>query len=152
VTEDVIRLLLVGPHADYRRVLAMLVGREPGLVVIGQAGSLAEARALLASGLETDVALVELALPDGHGAELVRELRRDHAEVRVLVLTASRDPRDHAQALTAGAAHVLAKLVGIPELVATIRRLQGGDRVMPAPGLVHLMQRLAEEQPQRVPS
>jgi DNA-binding NarL/FixJ family response regulator len=68
-----IRVLLVEYHAAFRGALAFLLGREPDLEVVAQAGSLAEARE--APGGEFDVAVVDLGLPDGGGGELIGELR-----------------------------------------------------------------------------
>ena len=61
-----IRVLLVEDHAAFREALAFLLGREPDLEVVAQAGSLAEARGALGGSL--DVAVVDLGLPTGTGA------------------------------------------------------------------------------------
>jgi DNA-binding NarL/FixJ family response regulator len=82
----VIRILLVEDHAAFRGALAFLLGREPDLEVVAQAGSLAEAREALDGRL--DVAVVDLALPDGDGSELIGELHRANPGVSVLVLSA----------------------------------------------------------------
>jgi DNA-binding NarL/FixJ family response regulator len=47
VTESPIRLLLVDDHSAFRLPLGAILEREPDLVVVAQAGSLAEARAVL---------------------------------------------------------------------------------------------------------
>ena len=60
-----IRVLLLEDHASFRQALASIIEREPDVTVVAQAGSLAEARALLP--LEVDVAVVDLGLPDGEG-------------------------------------------------------------------------------------
>ena len=82
-----IRVLLVEDHADFRGALACLLGREPDLEVVAQAGSLAEAREALDGRL--DVAVVDLALPDGGGSELIGELRRANPGVSALALSAT---------------------------------------------------------------
>ncbi len=61
-----IRVLLVEDHAAFREALAFLLGREPDIEVVAQAGSLAEARKAIDGRL--DVAVVDLGLPDGDGA------------------------------------------------------------------------------------
>ena len=85
-----IRVLLVKDHAAFHGALAFLLGREPDLEVVAQAGSLAEAREALDGRL--NVAVVDLALPDGDGSELIGELRRAHPGVSVLVLSATIAP------------------------------------------------------------
>lgn len=134
-----IRLLLVDDHAALREPLAQFLDRQPGLTVAGQAGSLAEARGLLAAGVGIDLAVVDLDLPDGHGAELLRDLRRRSPEAPALVLTASPDRREHARALAAGAAHVLVKTVTAGQLVEAIRRLVAGETLLTLAELVELL-------------
>jgi DNA-binding NarL/FixJ family response regulator len=91
MTMAVIHLLLVDDHPASREPLAMLLEREPDLIVVGQAGTLTEARQLLVGGMAVDIAVVDLDLPDGHGSELIRDLRRTAPEAAALVLTASRE-------------------------------------------------------------
>ena len=72
-TTDVV---LVEDHAAFRQALAFLFDRDPAFRVAGQAGTLAEARTLLDTlGAGTVVAVVDLGLPDGSGAEFVGDLR-----------------------------------------------------------------------------
>ena len=82
-------LLLLDDHAAFRTPLARILEREPDLVVIAQAESLADARAVLARGIDrVDVALIDLHLPDGDGIEIMRDVRKAHPQGRILVLTA----------------------------------------------------------------
>jgi DNA-binding NarL/FixJ family response regulator len=122
------RVLLVEDHASYREALAHVVGREPDLCVVAQAGSLAAAReALLAAGPSgVDVALVDLGLPDGDGAGAIRELREASPRCRVLVLSASVDPVRQARAVEAGASCVLHKAAGLKEIVEAVKALGEG--------------------------
>ena len=69
-----IRLLLVDDHASSREPLAILLDREPDFTVVGQTGSLAEARQLMSAGLAVDIALVDLDLGDGSGVALIHDL------------------------------------------------------------------------------
>jgi DNA-binding NarL/FixJ family response regulator len=123
-------LLLVDDHAAFRTPLAMILEREPDLVVVAQAGSLAEARAVLPEiAGRVDVALIDLLLPDGDGVEVVRDVRDLHPRPRMLVLTAVIDPAHHARAIDAGAAGVISKAAQPTEIITTIRRAHAGDAV-----------------------
>jgi len=125
-----IHLLLVDDHAAFRLPLAMILEREPDLVVVAQAGSLAEARAVLAEVIDrVDVALIELRLPDGDGIEIVRDVRMNYPRGRIVVLTAVIDPTHHARAIAAGAVAVLSKAAQPDVIVACVR---GAGAVAPA--------------------
>ena len=116
------RVMIVEDHADFRDLMEDLLGRQPDIELLVQAGSLAEARAR-AARLELDVAVLDLGLPDGSGADLIADLRRDGNEVRVLVLSASLDPGGIEKARSAGADEILDKLTPVDEVLATVRRL-----------------------------
>ena len=114
--------MIVEDHADFRELMQVLLGRQPDIDLLAQAGSLAEARDQ-AARFELDVAIVDLGLPDGSGADLIADLRRDGKEVRVLVLSASLDPAGIEKARSAGADEILDKLTPVDEVLATVRRL-----------------------------
>ena len=116
------RVMIVEDHADFRALIEVLLGRQPDIELLAQAGSLAEARAR-AARLELDVAILDLGLPDGSGADLIADLRRAGNEVRVLVLSASLDPGRIEKARSAGADEILDKLTPVDEVLATVRRL-----------------------------
>jgi DNA-binding NarL/FixJ family response regulator len=114
--------MLVDDHADFRHLMTALLGREPDLEVIAQAGSLAEARGHVAT-VRCDVAVLDLGLPDGNGAELIGDVRESNAGAAVLVLSASLDPTNLQRATEAGADEILDKLASPTEVVGAIRRL-----------------------------
>src|SRR3954469_19007208 len=100
------RVLLVDDHAAIREAIALAFADDGGFVVAAQAGSLAEARTMLD---DTDVAIVDLALPDGDGGDLIAELRAANTDCQTLVLTAQVDRAATARAVEQGAAAVLSK-------------------------------------------
>jgi DNA-binding NarL/FixJ family response regulator len=120
----IIRVMLVEDHAAFRQSLASLLGREPDLEVVAQAGSLAQARRMLDTPL--DVALLDLALPDGDGRDLIGELRQSNADISVLVLSAMLGPGHLEEVLKAGADGVLHKVASPQTIVEEVRRLGGG--------------------------
>ena len=139
------RVLLIDDHAALREPLGLLLEREPDLTVVGQAGSLAEARRLLADGLVADVAVVDLNLPDGSGIDLIRELRAANPEGAVLVLTASGGERDRARAVQAGAMGVLNEATLIAEVIVAVRGVAEGKPLLPPAEVIRLL-RSANEQ------
>jgi DNA-binding NarL/FixJ family response regulator len=119
----IVRVMLVEDHAAFRQSLAALLGREPDLEVVAQAGSLAQARQMLDTPL--DVAVLDLSLPDGDGRELIGELRQANAGISILVLTVMLGPGHLDEVLKAGADAVLHKVASPPTIVEEVRRLAG---------------------------
>jgi DNA-binding NarL/FixJ family response regulator len=123
------RVFLLEDHTWFRKALADLLGRQPDLEVVAEAGSLAEARREAAEKAEEiDLAVVDLLLPDGVGTELIRDLRADGSEVPVLVLTAARGPDLRAWVRSMGADELLSKDASVDEMLAAIRVLLRGRR------------------------
>jgi len=120
--ETRIRVMLVEDQPNFRSLMVELLNREPDLEVVAQAGSLAEARSQAA--VRHDVAVLDLGLPDGNGAELIGDLREANSRVRVLVLSAILNHENLSRATRAGADEVIDKLLSpLDEVVDTVRRL-----------------------------
>ena len=120
------RVLLVEDQADFRRLMVALLERQPDLEVVAQAGTLSEARKH-AEIVEFDVAVLDLGLPDGNGADLISDLRWSNPGAAVLILSASLDPASLEKATEAGANEIMDKLATPVELIGAIRRLGTGD-------------------------
>src|SRR5918995_297705 len=137
--EGDVRVLLVEDHAAVREAVAASFEREAGFEVVGQAGSLAAARRLLAEGIPVDVAVVDLGLPDGHGGDLIEDLRAANPEAQALVLSMSLDRAEKARAVQSGAAGVLHKTAHLDEVVGAVERLRAGETLMPLEEVVELL-------------
>ena len=115
-----IRVVLVDDYLAFRQPLAFMLQREPDITVIGQAGTVGEARPLLPLA---DIALIDLHLPDGDGISLLHELRSSAPQTIALVLTGDDSTAAMERAVEAGAAGVLHKSRPASEVVAAIRCL-----------------------------
>ncbi len=122
-----VRILLVEDHISFRQALAFMFEREPEFTVVGQVGTVAEARRSLTG---VDVAVVDLGLPDGDGTALIEELSGAEPRITTLVLSASLDPGRFARAVEAGASGVLHKSATIKDIVDAVRRLRAGDALL----------------------
>ena len=126
-------ILLVEDHASLRQALTLALEEETGFVVEAQAGSLAEARAIVG---RFDLAVLDPGLPDGDGIALIPELCRANPGSNsspgcaVLILTASLDRNIFARAIGAGAAGFLHKAAGLGEIIDAIRRLCAGETLI----------------------
>lgn len=133
-----VSVLLVEDHVAVREALALGFEREPGFVVAGQAGTLAEARELLAD-VDVDVAVVDLELPDGYGGDLVKELRVVNPHGKALVLSGSLERGELARAIDSGAGGALDKTAHLDEIVGAVRRLHAGETLVPLREVVELL-------------
>jgi CheY-like chemotaxis protein len=102
------------------------VGHDPSTQVPPQAGSVVEAREMLAGVRCDSVALIDLQLPDGDGVEVIRAIGVTHPQAQILALTAVIDPVHHGRATDAGAAAIISKGAQPTEIVASIRQADAG--------------------------
>src|SRR5215207_9379616 len=80
------RVLIVDDHALVRRGLATMIGDEPDLEVCGEAGDPVEALTQLGV-VRPDVAVIDLSLRNGHGLDLIRQIKARDPGIRMLVLS-----------------------------------------------------------------
>ena len=130
--------MLVEDHASFRQTLAFVFDQESEFEVVAQAGSLAEARQVM-DGLEVDLGVMDLSLPDGEGIELIKDLREANPHFAALVLTASLDRAEHARAAESGAAGILHKAAGVDEIMDATRRLGEGETLLSQEELIALL-------------
>jgi DNA-binding response OmpR family regulator len=114
------RLLVVEDNARLASLIAKLMADNGQVADI--AGGVEEARAAL-SLVDYDIVLLDMSLPDGDGRDILNEIRQNHSDSFVLVVTARGDVVDRVQALNAGADDYIVKPFSDDELVARIRAL-----------------------------
>jgi DNA-binding NarL/FixJ family response regulator len=129
----------VDDHAAFRQPLAYMLAHEQDIEVCGQAGTAATACAFAEP---FDVAIVDLGLPDGKGAEVIRSLRKREPHAAFLVLTGSVDDRAIGEAIEAGASGVLSKFDGIDAIVDAVRRVGEGDWLLTPHDIISRLQSL----------
>jgi len=120
-----IRVYLIDDHPVIRAGVAAALADEGDLVLAGAAGTAVEGLAGAAVA-RPQVILVDLALPDRSGPELVAALRAALPSARVVVLSSYDDEFRVAEALGAGAQGYLLKSSSVGELVTAIRAAAAG--------------------------
>lgn len=139
-----IRVFVVDDHPVLRQGLIRAVEREEGLLPVGEAGSVAEAKALIpAAG--ADVVLIDIGLPDGDGLELVRLLRQGDGRLGLVVLTMYDDDTRLFAALEAGASAFVLKSATSDEVVAAVRHAAVAPRTFTAADLSGALWRRTHE-------
>lgn len=137
---QVVRVLLLDDHDLIRQGLARAFERTADCMVVGQAGCLVEGRQL-AEGLQPDVVVTDVRLPDGSGLDLVRDLRGRRSEVGLVVLTMYAGDDQMFAAMDAGASAFVAKDAPASNVVAAARHAAVSPRNFSAPDLAQAMQR-----------
>jgi DNA-binding NarL/FixJ family response regulator len=114
--------VVVADQPVFVSLMEASLARQPDLEVVAQAGSLTEARRNAAE-VSFDVAVLDLGLPDGNGADLISDLRGSNPGAAVLILSASLDPASLERAAEAGADEIMDKFAPLEDILVTVRRL-----------------------------
>lgn len=136
-----IRVFLLDDHELVRTGLVQLLGGEPDIEVVGDAGTAAEALARIPA-LRPDVAILDARLPDGSGIEVCRQVRSALPEVKALVLTSYDDDEALFSAILAGAAGYLLKQISNTDLVGAVRRVAAGQSLLDPALTVRVLERV----------
>lgn len=123
------RVFLVEDQPALLRALLKALGTYPELELVGslQQGEGAVEAAVAA---RAELVLLDLELPDVHGIEVTRRLKRRAHEMEVLILTSFEDEQKVYEAIQAGASGYLVKRMGPEKIRAAIREVMQGGTVL----------------------
>ncbi|HEV7209511.1 MAG TPA: response regulator transcription factor [Mycobacteriales bacterium] len=121
-----VRVVLVDDHRLVRSGVRAELG--VGVDVVGEAGDVDEAVAVVRAH-RPDVVLLDVHLPGGGGAEVIRTLREELPATRYLALSVSDSAEDVIGVVRAGARGYVTKSIDGASLTDAIRRVAGGDAV-----------------------
>jgi DNA-binding NarL/FixJ family response regulator len=125
-----IRVVVADDQVLLRGSLKLLVDNEPDLTVVGEAGTGAEALAVVAA-TAPDVVLMDVRMPEMDGIEATRQIVLDRIDgARVLILTTFDLDEYVYAALRAGASGFLLKDTPPVDLLAAIRVVAAGDALL----------------------
>lgn len=124
-----IRILVADDHALVRKGLIQLLARQRDFGEFGEASTGAETLAL-ANARPWDVVLLDLALPDMSGLEVLQRLRERRPGLPILVVSMYPEDQLGERLLAAGAAGYLTKEAAPEELVRAIRRVLRGQKYL----------------------
>lgn len=130
-----VKILSCEDHALFREGLRGVVGELPGAPELLGASNAAEAFRLLDTDPDIGLVLLDLALPDADGFDVLRSLRERHPLVGVAVVSASEDPGDVREALASGASGFIPKRAERGVLLGALQLILAGGIYAP-PGLL----------------
>jgi DNA-binding NarL/FixJ family response regulator len=118
-------VFLVDDHPLVREWLTNLINQQAGLTVCGEAEGGREAREKILA-LRPDVAIIDIALKDTSGIELIKDVKQGCPEVAVLVLSMYEEPHYAERALRAGARGYVMKRETTKKIVTAINEVLAG--------------------------
>jgi DNA-binding NarL/FixJ family response regulator len=119
--------LIVDDHAVVRSGLKLVLEADEGIEPVGEAGTARDA-IFEARALKPDVILLDVAMPDQSGLEIIPTLLHENPETKILMLSMQDDPRYVHEAFDAGASGYVLKEAADSEVVAAVREVAGGGR------------------------
>jgi two-component system nitrate/nitrite response regulator NarL len=124
--QHLIGILIVDDHAVVRTALRLLLEKQPGITVVGEASNRAEALEL-ASREQPEIILLDLCLREESGMDLIPELLRSAEAAKIVVLTSVQDEAEFRRAIRLGAMGVVSKEAPANLLVKAIERVNAGE-------------------------
>lgn len=138
-----IRVFLLDDHEVVRRGIRDVLEAESDIVVVGEAGTAAEALARVPA-VKPDVAILDVRLPDDDGVSVCRELRSKLPDLACLMLTSFGDDEALLSAIMAGASGYLLKQVRGSDIVGAVRTVAAGGSMLDPRMTATVIQRLRE--------
>jgi DNA-binding NarL/FixJ family response regulator len=131
-----IKLLIVDDHAVVREGLKQIISVTQDMAVVGEAESGLEA-IRLSRQLEYHIMLLEIALPDRNGIEVLKQIKKESPQVSVIMFSGHREDQYAIRALKSGASGYLNKQCSTAQIIAAIKQV--------ALGLKYISPALAQE-------
>jgi len=120
------KVLIADDHAIVRTGLRALLQAETSLDLVGEATGGYEALQLVEE-LTPDILVLDISMPDLDGISVTRQLRAQHSELKILILTLHEDKALLREAIKSGASGYILKRAAESELISAIQIVMRGD-------------------------
>ena len=124
-----IRTVLADDHEVIRNALRTLLEEEEDIIIVGEAGGGLKAIELVEK-LQPDVIVLDLAMPEVDGFDVMRRIRKSSSLTRVVILSAHDDEVSVIKALKSGAIGYVKKTSSTDDLVSAIRKAVINERFL----------------------
>jgi DNA-binding NarL/FixJ family response regulator len=135
-----ITIAIVDDHQMLVEALRLMIQSETGLCVVGEAGTCAECLALVVR-TSPSILLLDVALPDGDGLNLVPQINQLSPETSILVLTSFSDEATLLRAIDLGVSGFIGKNRRLSEVLGAIHQVASGEIAISASLLLGLLGR-----------
>ncbi|HNR71051.1 MAG TPA: response regulator transcription factor [Candidatus Paceibacterota bacterium] len=137
------RILLVDDHPLVRERMAEIINQEPDLMVCGEAQDRAGALAAMAAH-RPELAIIDLALKDSDGLELIKDIRLHWPNVLMLVVSMYEESLYAERVIRAGARGYVTKQEATRDILSAIRRVLSGRVYLNENVSARIIDRLAD--------
>jgi two-component system, NarL family, response regulator LiaR len=145
-----IRVVIIEDHDLFRTGLAIFLGAEEDLEVIGQASG-GNMGVRLALELSPDVILMDLRMPDLDGIDAIKAIISERPDMKIVALTIATDDRDITAALNAGACAFLVKDSPVEDIASAVRAAAAGSAWLSPRAAESVLGRLREARSEAEP-
>lgn len=124
-----LNVLLADDHQLFREGLRGILDAQPDFTVIGEAADGVEAT-VKADLLRPDIVIMDVSMPRMNGVEATSQIKREHPEITVVMLTVRDDDENLFAAIKSGAQGYLLKTIPSRELLELLRAAVRGDAAL----------------------
>jgi two-component system response regulator NreC len=125
-----LKVILAEDHLIVRDGIRLLLERMESIHVVGEATNGTEVLEMLNQGLEADVVLTDISMPEMDGISLIKALKTAYPDIKVVILSMLDQQKYIIEAFSEGALGYLLKNTGLDELVFAIRQASMGQKYL----------------------
>lgn len=145
--ERPIKVAIVDDHPIVRHGLAQMINSDPGFEVCGEAETAAEAMTLI-EATSADIALIDIALGEGNGIDLVKQIKARGLPTQTLVVSMHNEKLYAERAIAAGAMGYVHKDEAIDQILTAIHRVVNGKLYLSESIADRILQRVINHEPE----
>jgi len=152
IAKNLIRIAIFDNHALVRAGFRVLIESQPGMEVVGEAGNLTDALAVMSMG-KAEIILVDVNLPSESITDIIPSLVKANEKARLILVTGSSNPQIHQQAVEEGVMGVVYKTQPPEILFKAIEKVHVGEVWLERSMIANVLSRLSRNhQPIRISS
>jgi DNA-binding NarL/FixJ family response regulator len=146
LTKNPILIVILDSHTLFRAGIRRIIESQPGMEVVGEAGSLSESLEII-TNLKPDIILVELNLTGQQEHDILSSIVKASEGTRVILVTGTSDPKVHQKAVEEGVVGVVYKTQPPETLIKAIEKVYAGEVWLERSLIANVLSRLSRNQP-----